>query len=55
VCVCVRVCLCVCAGDAVGDRQHEVQPLSARICAGACRWCRVPKKVFTSRARWILL
>jgi hypothetical protein len=39
------------SNDAVGGHQWEVQALSARIHAGACRWCSVPKKVFTFRAR----
>jgi hypothetical protein len=29
----------------------EVQALSAGICAGARHWCRVMKKIFTSRVR----
>jgi hypothetical protein len=42
-------------GDVVGGRQWEVQALSARVRTGARHWFRMPKKVFTSRARWILL
>jgi hypothetical protein len=39
------------SGNAVGACQCKVQALSAGICVGACRWCRVTKKVFTSRVR----
>jgi hypothetical protein len=49
--VCVQVSLSLSTGDAVGGHQWEVQALSARIHAGVCRRCRVPKKVFTFRAR----
>jgi hypothetical protein len=41
--------------NAVDDRQWEVQALSDKFHAGARCRCRVSKKVFTSRARWILL
>jgi hypothetical protein len=49
--VCVHAFLSLSFGEAVGDCQREVQVLGAGFRAGAHRWCRVLKKVFTSRAR----
>jgi hypothetical protein len=42
-------------GDAIGGHQWEVQSLSAGIHAGAHHYCSVPKNIFTSRERWLLL
>jgi hypothetical protein len=47
----VQVSPSLSSGDAIGSRQWEVQALSVGIRAGAHRRYRVPKKVFTSRAR----
>jgi hypothetical protein len=49
--LCAGFSLSLSSDDIVGGSQWEVQALSARICDVACRWCSVPKKVFTSRAR----
>jgi hypothetical protein len=46
---CVQVSLS--PSVAIGGSQWEVQTLSTGIRTGARRWCRVPKKVFASRAR----
>jgi hypothetical protein len=39
------------SGETIDGRQWEVQALGVGFYAGANRWCRVSKKVFTSRAR----
>jgi hypothetical protein len=44
--LCAGFSLSLSSGDAVGGSQWEVHALSAGICAGACHWCSVPKKVF---------
>jgi hypothetical protein len=41
----MQVPLSISSSDAVGGSQWEVQALSAKICAGAHRWCSVLKMV----------
>jgi hypothetical protein len=53
--LCAGFSLSLSPDDAIDGRQLEVQALSDEIRVEARHWYRVPKKVFTCRARWILL